>query len=383
MECGRCDVRLPLWVGARDPANVIAVYLRSVREGFKWYKRSPGSLILPIPACTSLSCPHRVSLFLAFGFFSLLFVIRCHYLSSPACFSVAVAASLFFHNPLPLCLAFSQRNLASAGVEVIGHSQLAGSPKIPEWGIPLPQYPSVSLLNWNTGFGNARYWSLKLLLEHFAPGDKIYNTSVRSPSTPAAIFCAVSPGPGYPTTDLFCSDPAATLHILFADWGTPSGSCPTFVPDAKCTAGVKALAYAQQSCNGKNSCSLTPYPTLGDPCYEVEKRFVAVANCTTGGGGSDSGGAAIYALALTKPNGVHKLLVINKTPQLQVMQLAGATNSSVAHDFVDPRSVQASSPAGIGHECVNPACTAVSFLLVLPSPLCLIANLLSLSCCYG
>jgi hypothetical protein len=25
----------------------------------------------------------------------------------------------------------------------------------------------VSLLDWRTGFGNARYWVLKLLLEHF------------------------------------------------------------------------------------------------------------------------------------------------------------------------------------------------------------------------
>lgn len=32
-------------------------------------------------------------------------------------------------------------NLVVLGVDVLGHSQLAGSPKIPEWGIPLPQYP--------------------------------------------------------------------------------------------------------------------------------------------------------------------------------------------------------------------------------------------------
>ena len=52
----------------------------------------------------------------------------------------------------------------------------AGSPKIPEWGIPLPQYPSVSLLSWNTGYGNARYWVLKLLIEHFAPGAQSIKT---------------------------------------------------------------------------------------------------------------------------------------------------------------------------------------------------------------
>mmetsp|Transcript_1113 Transcript_1113/g.2557 ORF Transcript_1113/g.2557 Transcript_1113/m.2557 type:complete len:566 (+) Transcript_1113:69-1766(+) len=66
--------------------------------------------------------------------------------------------------------------LAPMGVEVLGHSQLAGSPPIPEWGIPLAQFPSVSLLDWRTGFGNARYWALKILIEEFAPGDKIVTT---------------------------------------------------------------------------------------------------------------------------------------------------------------------------------------------------------------
>jgi hypothetical protein len=71
---------------------------------------------------------------------------------------------------------FSQ--LAPLGVEVLGQSQLAGSPKIPEWGIPFPQYPSVSLLDWRTGLGNARYWVLKLLLEEFHAGDSIVDAMV-------------------------------------------------------------------------------------------------------------------------------------------------------------------------------------------------------------
>lgn len=36
-------------------------------------------------------------------------------------------------------------NLVVLGVDVLGHSQLAGSPKIPEWGIPLPQYPRCTV----------------------------------------------------------------------------------------------------------------------------------------------------------------------------------------------------------------------------------------------
>lgn len=76
--------------------------------------------------------------------------------------------------------------LAPLGVEVLGQSQLAGSPEIPEWGIPLPQYPSVSLLDWRTGLGNARYWVLKLLIEEFAPGDALVSTQCQAgtPGTP-------------------------------------------------------------------------------------------------------------------------------------------------------------------------------------------------------
>jgi hypothetical protein len=33
------------------------------------------------------------------------------------------------------------------------------------------------MVDWNTGQGNARYWILKLLLEHFGPGDSLIKTS--------------------------------------------------------------------------------------------------------------------------------------------------------------------------------------------------------------
>jgi hypothetical protein len=59
-------------------------------------------------------------------------------------------------------------NLAKYGIEVIGESQLVGYPT---------QFPSVSMVDWNTGQGNARYWILKLLLEHFGPGDSLIKTS--------------------------------------------------------------------------------------------------------------------------------------------------------------------------------------------------------------
>ena len=75
-------------------------------------------------------------------------------------------------------------NNVGLALQILGASQLAGSPPIPEWDIPQAQYPSVALVNWTTGegeacmlgwvamelmmmvmAGNPRYWVLKLLIE--------------------------------------------------------------------------------------------------------------------------------------------------------------------------------------------------------------------------
>ena len=60
------------------------------------------------------------------------------------------------------------------GVDILGFSQFAGNPPLPHWGIPNQQFPGVSMIDWNTGLGNARYWCLKLLIEHFTPGDPLH-----------------------------------------------------------------------------------------------------------------------------------------------------------------------------------------------------------------
>ena len=57
--------------------------------------------------------------------------------------------------------------LATMGIDVAGESQLVGYPT---------QYPSVSMVDWNTGKPNARYWVLKLLRDNFGPGDKVVET---------------------------------------------------------------------------------------------------------------------------------------------------------------------------------------------------------------
>lgn len=60
---------------------------------------------------------------------------------------------------------------AKLGIDVVGESQLVGYPT---------QYPSVSMMNYNTSKPNPRYWVLKLLKDNFGPGDKLVETSGRS-----------------------------------------------------------------------------------------------------------------------------------------------------------------------------------------------------------
>lgn len=57
------------------------------------------------------------------------------------------------------------------GIDVVGESQLVGYPT---------QFPSVSMMNYNTAEPNARYWVLKLLKDNFGPGDRLVDTNERS-----------------------------------------------------------------------------------------------------------------------------------------------------------------------------------------------------------
>ena len=57
---------------------------------------------------------------------------------------------------------------AKLGIDVLGESQLVGYPS---------QYPSVSMMNYNTAEPNARFWVLKLMKDNLGPGDKLAATS--------------------------------------------------------------------------------------------------------------------------------------------------------------------------------------------------------------
>ena len=68
--------------------------------------------------------------------------------------------------------AYVYAELARLGIDVAGESQLVGYPT---------QFPSVSMVDWNTGQPNSRYWVLKLLRDNFGPGDKLVSGSVNTP----------------------------------------------------------------------------------------------------------------------------------------------------------------------------------------------------------
>jgi len=75
--------------------------------------------------------------------------------------------------------AYVYAELARQGIDVAGESQLVGYPT---------QFPSVSMVDWSTGQGNARYWVLKLIRDSFGPGDKLVETSSAIPYVYAQGF---------------------------------------------------------------------------------------------------------------------------------------------------------------------------------------------------
>jgi hypothetical protein len=62
--------------------------------------------------------------------------------------------------------------LASLGIDVAGESQLVGFPS---------QFPSVSMVNWNTGAPNARFRVLQLLTTNFHAGSRLSRVATGTP----------------------------------------------------------------------------------------------------------------------------------------------------------------------------------------------------------
>jgi len=69
--------------------------------------------------------------------------------------------------------------LSRQQIDVVGESQLVGYPT---------QFPSVSMMNWQTNKPNARFWVLKLIKDNFHPGDKLVETAIGSGDLAAQAY---------------------------------------------------------------------------------------------------------------------------------------------------------------------------------------------------
>jgi hypothetical protein len=73
--------------------------------------------------------------------------------------------------------------LARLQIDIVGESQLVGYPT---------QFPSVSMMNWQTNQPNARFWVLRLIKDSFHPGDKLVETGGASSDLAAQAFVTPS-----------------------------------------------------------------------------------------------------------------------------------------------------------------------------------------------
>jgi len=214
-------------------------------------------------------------------------------------------------------------------VDVVGESQLVGSPPIPEWQIPEAQYPSVSLLNWTT--------VLKLLIDSFTSGDRLIDTFVHGPAENP--ICGLVDGHnGYTNITIQCATADAVISSIdFAAFGTPSGTCGAYQHNASCDA-ANVTQVVTSMCKGQHRCSVLSYPTFGDPCDGTYKKFIIQAQCSDGKGGyaspaTDGFTSSLYAQAFLTSKNVKKVLIVNKNNnngQIQFSdQLVGGSLATV------------------------------------------------------
>jgi hypothetical protein len=88
-----------------------------------------------------------------------------------------------YWNAAGAMFAYLYAELSKLGIENIGESQLVGYPT---------QFPSVSMVNWETGTPNARFRVLELLKHNFGPGDVLVSTRVIDPDVAAQAYRTVA-----------------------------------------------------------------------------------------------------------------------------------------------------------------------------------------------
>lgn len=272
--------------------------------------------------------------------------------------------------------AYAMAHVAMKGIDVACFSQFVGSPPIEKWGISDMQFPSGTMISWDTGLGNAKYWVLKLFLDHVQKGDIIRQTTTTVPGeeivkAPAQQFMCEAVGPWTFNNEitLTCNDPEARIEYIWADMGlTPSGQCGNYQPDKNCSNHLLATAWAAAQCLGRRSCTLTkesrvsqfltcPIQTFVSKTVDIfAQRLTLQARCTGKQGGHTSAeytGDSVFSVALISPDSKSKkLLLVNKLQHPVHVKITAdelGVGGATAY-IVDPSSVSRGAAQGIRQE---------------------------------
>jgi len=119
---------------------------------------------------------------------------------------------LVYWNAVAATYAYLFGRLSALNVDFLGMSQLVGYPT---------QFPSVSMLNWTTGAGTARYWTLQLLVQQF--GNDLT-------ATPHLMFGTYSTDDDLVFAQAFQSDIDGRQKLLIVNKSASSQSI-TLTPD--------------------------------------------------------------------------------------------------------------------------------------------------------
>jgi hypothetical protein len=282
-----------------------------------------------------------------------------------------------FFNAAASFWAYTFTHISMRDIVFACFSQYVGSPPIEKWGIQDMQFPSGTMISWETGLGNAKYWALKLFLDHLQKGDIMHKTTTRivqeeaAETGPAPQHMCEHVGPWNFNNEitLTCNDPNARIDRIWADNGIrPEGQCGDYRPNRNCTNHLLATAWAGLECLGRRSCTLQKESRVADFLVCPIRTFVTKdistfsqvltvqASCTGDKGGHTSAeysGDAVFSTAFVSPDGSNKrLLLVNKLQHHVTIKVTAdelGKNGAKAY-IVDPQSVSRSSAQGIREE---------------------------------
>jgi hypothetical protein len=136
--------------------------------------------------------------------------------------------------------AYIYGHLAQIGIDLVAATELIDYPGM---------FAACSLVNWDTGQPNARYWVTKLLRDNFGPGDKLVETKLEAPQVYAQAF--ITPAGEHKILLVNKRDKTAELTIAGAAGGRmqrvdqSTGSSPPLTSEvAQDTLTLPGLAVA-------------------------------------------------------------------------------------------------------------------------------------------